>query len=403
MATHRLYITRLFIAICPVIIPFLLSGCLLAQPEVSRSSYELKPGAATTHQPEPLIPDVEPASRPKNIILMIGDGMAISHITAGMVANHGDLYMSQFQHIGLMTTHPVGELVTGSCAAATAMATGHKTLNNRIGIDEHGEPLTNIREILARHGIRTGLVATSTITHATPAGFYARQPHRGMKEEIARDLVDANVDLFMGGGLRHFTERKDGANLLDDLANNGYYIDTQTVAIDPVITVDSLFARSRFAGLYARGHLAKAENGRIQFLPMATQSAIRFLDNEHGFFLMIEGSQIDWGGHATNTQYIVEELLDFDRAVGEALRFALEDGNTLLLVTSDHECGGMAIESGDFSSGSVVAKYTHAGHTGTLVPMFAFGPGAELFTGFFDNTDLPKRMALLMGVELPGM
>jgi len=382
----------------------LLSSCLLGQDENIPERYTLQGAAATTHHVEPLIVKPDSFGRPLNVILLIGDGMAMSQITAGLVANHGQLYISQFRHIGMMTTHPAKGFVTHSCAAATALATGHKTMNGRIGLDTKGDPLTNIREVLSANGMRTGVISTSSITHATPAGFYARQPDRNMNEEIAVDLVSSGIDLFIGGGLQYFAQRGDKTNLIAQLLQQGYYTDTQSVAPRPFIQSDSMMQHIRFAGLYANEHMQKMTEGRSDYLPMATHHAMRFLDlGDKGFFLMIEGSQIDWGGHETDTRYITEEMLDFDRAVGEALRFAIACGNTLVLVTSDHECGGMTIHNGDYETGMVEARYTHPDHTGTLVPMFAYGPGAELFNGFYDNTDLPRKIATLLGVSLPGM
>jgi len=360
----------------------------------------------TFYPVEPLIKRIEQDTThaPRNVILLIGDGMGVAHLTAGMVANGGELYITQFLHTGFLSTHNATSFVTNSCAAATAMATGTKTITNHIGLDPAGNPLTNIREVLARHGLATGLVATSSITHATPAGFYARQNHREKHEEIAMDLTHSGVDLFMGGGLQYFIARGDGNNLIRSLETAGYVIDTQSVAPNPVLHADTIRSVVKFAGLYASNHIAKRSEGRDDFLPTATRQSIELLNRyPNGFFLMVEGSQIDFGGHDNDTRYIVEEMLDFDQAVGEALRFAVADGNTLVIVTSDHECGGMAIHNGEYRTGKVAARYTTTDHTGTLVPLFAYGPGAELFSGFLDNTDLPKIIARLFGLSLPGM
>jgi alkaline phosphatase len=140
--------------------------------------------------------------------------------------------------------------------------------------------------------------------------------------------------------------------------------------------------------------------GRGNLLPDATDLAIgRLAENENGFFLMVEGSQIDWAGHDNNTEYTVSEMIDFDNAVGAALDFALKSQETLVIVTADHETGAMAIETGNFNSGEVSGLWGSEGHTGVMVPVFAFGPGAESFTGIYDNTDIFTKMASLLELD----
>ncbi|HKL33549.1 MAG TPA: alkaline phosphatase, partial [Tangfeifania sp.] len=136
---------------------------------------------------------------------------------------------------------------------------------------------------------------------------------------------------------------------------------------------------------------------RGDMLEVATETALNILKrNKKGFFLMVEGSQIDWGGHAASTIYVVEDMLDFDKTVGNALEFAAKDGETLVIVTSDHETGGMAVLNGDYNNGMVVGEFTTGGHTGLMVPVFSYGPGAEKFTGIMDNTDINKKMEELL-------
>ncbi len=345
---------------------------------------------------------VKKATVPKNVIFMIGDGMGLAHITAAQTANGGKLYMDQFPVVGLNTTQSASNFVTDSGAGGTALATGKKTYNGAIGVDDDTLRIENIREVLSEKGKRTGVVATCDVTHATPAAFVAHQPSREMHEEIAMDFVYSGIDLFMGGGLQYFNARKDSANLLHALVSSGYQLDTQTIASKPFLNLQKFSPQKRFAGLYASGHMETAEGGRGSYLPEATREAISFLDNNpKGFFLMIEGSQIDWGGHANHTTYIITETLDFDQAVGEALRFAAEDGQTLVVVTADHETAGMAVYSGDYKTGMVRAAYSSGDHSGSMVPVFAFGPGSELFSGMYDNTDIPKKILQAMKISFP--
>ena len=325
------------------------------------------------------------AEAPKNIIFLIGDGMGLAHIYAGLTANGGDLYLKNFKNVGFATTFAANKFVTGSAASGTALASGSKTNYRAIGVDPEGKVLNNIREKAQEMGKATGVISTSSVTHATPASFVGHQLLRSMEEEIAADFVKSGIDVFIGGGLNFFTKRKDGKDLLPALESKGYTI---AKTIDEVAKVKE----GKLAGLVApNGTERRSKRGNV--LEVATKTALDILDNDpDGFFLMIEGSQIDWAGHANDTPWVVEEMLDFDKTIGIALEFAANNEETLVVVTADHETGGLTIEGGNLETGMVKGDYTTGGHTGIMVPVFAFGPGAENFTGFMDNTDIPKKM-----------
>lgn len=353
------------------------------------------------YQVEPLLTPVN-REYPKNVILLIGDGMGISNISAAMVANRGSLYINLLTNIGFTTTHSASDFLTDSGAGGTALASGQKTYNGAIGFNKDTVAIGNIREALAGQGLSTGVVATSSVTHATPASFVAHQPDRELHDAIAYDFIRSGIDLFIGGGLQFFSTRADGLNLIDSLISRGYTVDTTRLSNTTDYVFEKLEDAKKFAGLYAKDHLDPKDSGRGDFLPSATKAAIEFLNrNTEGFFLMTEGSQIDWGGHDKNTSYVISEMLDFDKAVGEALRFASQDGNTLVIVTSDHETGGFALHEGCYETGRVTGKFTSDDHTGSLVPVFAYGPGAHLFNGFYDNTDIPLKIlqAMKIGVQ----
>lgn len=325
----------------------------------------------------------------RNLVLLIADGMGWAHLQAALVANRGELYMTRSRQMGLVRTASLDSFRTDSAAAGTAIASGVKARGGVIGLDPEGRPVDSILHQAEDAGLATGLVATSAITHATPAAFVAHQSSRNHYEAIAADFLETDIDVFIGGGLDHFTIREDGRDLVQELKESGY-----RVVLDP----DALgFAGERkLAALTAPVHNPRISE-RGDYLQTATRTALQVLDQDpDGFFLMIEGSQVDWGGHASSTVYIVEELLDFDQAVGLALEFAARDGETLVVVTSDHETGGMAILEADESTGRVKAAYATGGHTGLMVPVFAFGPGAEAFTGFMDNTELNRRLRMAL-------
>jgi alkaline phosphatase len=329
--------------------------------------------------------------KPKNVIFLIGDGMGVSQIFSGLVANRGDLYLKNFTNIGFITTQSASHFITDSGAGGTALSTGKKTYNGAIGVNIDSIPIQNIREKAEAKGCATGVVSTSTITHATPASFVAHEPNRDWYEEIASDFLKTNIDVFIGGGLKNFNNRKDSVDLTLQLKNKGYQVLT---GIDSISKV----TKGKLAGFTSSGHNIEMFKGRGNVLPVATKTAINILSNDpDGFFLMVEGSQIDWGGHQNNTGYIATEMIDFDQAIGVALEFASKNKETLVIVTADHETGGFAIEGGDFKTGEVTGDFTSDNHTAVMVPVFAFGPGAENFRGFLDNTDIPKLISKLAG------
>ena len=327
--------------------------------------------------------------KPRNVILMIGDGMGTSQVYAGLTANKGNLYLNNFTKVGFSKTYSSDNYITDSAAGGTALSTGVKTYNGAIGVNADTASVKTILEMAEEKGLATGLASTSSITHATPASFIAHQPKRSMYEEIAADFLKTDIDVFIGGGYKHFTERKDGRNLVNELKQNGYKV------LQDINTISEVQS-GKLAGLTAPEHNGRV-NERGNLLPIATKTAINILKKDKdGFFLMVEGSQIDWAGHQNNTIYAVEEMLDFDRSVGQALEFAAKNRKTLIVVTADHETGGMGINGGNFENGMLKAGYTTGGHTGVMVPVFAFGPGAENFTGIMDNTDVAKKIMKLL-------
>jgi alkaline phosphatase len=347
--------------------------------------------------------------RPKNIILMIGDGMGLGQVTAGMYMNNNHLSLEQFTTIGLHKNYPDDDedgLITDSAAGATSFACGVKTYNAAIGVGVDSLPRTTILELAESHGLATGLVATCNIQHATPASFIAHCKNRALFEDIALDFLKTDIDLFIGGGKTPFDNRKDGRNLLNDFKKKGYYINDWTQADLDTLT----FPTNQNVGfLTANLQPLMATQGR-NYLPVASQKACDFLKKRSeiggnkGFFAMIEGSQIDWGGHAGDPDYIVGEMLDFNKAIEKVLEFAKKDGNTLVIVTADHETGGFAVLKGSKMGkiiGGFAAPYEEKTksryHTGSMIPVYAFGPGSEAFGGIYENTAIFDKMKMLFG------
>lgn len=321
----------------------------------------------------------------KNVILLIGDGMGVSHVFAALSANNDRLYIEYADKIGFQKTKSKNKYKPDSAAAGTALACGIKTNNGVIGMDTQNRAVKSILEIASENNKSTGLIASAKITHATPASFIAHVPSRGQYEDIATFFISDKVDVFIGGGMDDFDKREDSRSLLPDLFENGFQIVTTIEEMDQV-------QQGKMAALLSSGHVDRYPL-RADFLPQSTKKAIQLLSqNENGFFLMVEGSQIDWGGHDNDVGYVIEEMLDFDRTIGEVLKFAQQDGHTLVIITADHETGGMSIHDANPEKGTIEARFTTGSHTSVMVPVFAYGPGAEQFTGIYENTDIFYKM-----------
>ena len=331
-------------------------------------------------------------SKPKTIILLIGDGMGLAQIYAGYTANKGYLNLFNMNVIGFTNTQSFSSYITDSAAGGTALACGEKTNNGYIGLDAKKDTIHSILYYAQQAKKSTGLISTSSITHATPAAFVAHVEDRAEYELIALDFLRSNIDLFIGGGEMYFEDRKDERNLSEELRQKGYTVKKDVASINDETKLP-------LAVLTSEAHnLQYLKRGDV--LPQATKKALTLLSpSKKGFFLMIEGSQIDWGGHKNDVGYIIEEMLDFDRAIGEALEFARKDKNTLVIVTADHETGGMSIVDGNLQLGSVTASFSTGQHTGIMVPIFAYGCGASEFGGIYDNKDVFYKMMSALGLK----
>lgn len=324
-------------------------------------------------------------SKPKNIVLLIGDGMGLSQVSASLFYNTGKTNFERFSTIGLIKTSSSNELVTDSAAGATAFSAGVKTYNGAIGVDKDSKPVATIVEQVSERGMATGLIATSSITHATPACFYAHVSDRDQAYDIASFLPKSDIDFFAGGGLKYFNERKDDLNLLSELKTFGF-----------VVSLNKLPEQGsdrKQAILLASDEMPKMQEGRGNFLPNATKLALDNLSkNEGGFFLMVEASQIDWGGHDNDANYLIQEQLDFDKTIGVVLDFANKNGETLVIVTADHETGGFTLAADDGNYNKIKPVFSTGGHSATMIPVFATGPEAHLFGGIYENTGIYHKM-----------
>lgn len=333
----------------------------------------------------------------KNIILLIGDGMGMAQLSTPFIFSEQKPNISRFPVVGIHNPRSTSHKITDSAAGATAFATGQKSYNGAISVDQDTLPLKSILEEASHQGLKTGVISTSSITHATPACFYAHVPMRKMEEEIALQLTHSSVDFVAGGGKNFFFRRSDGSSLYSDLATQ-YVLDTSRIALSL-----PLEKSKRYAFLLADEGMPKMQEGRDRFLLDATKAALNYLsDADKGFFLMIEGSQIDWGGHANDADYIIEETKDFDEVIGAVLDFAERDEETLVIVTADHETGGFALSAAEVFKkrdyAHIAPSFSTGGHTASLIPVLSYGPGSHLFGGFMENSDIYHRMKAAHGL-----
>ena len=335
----------------------------------------------------------------KNVILMIGDGMGLSQISGAMYSQRPKLSLEKFSTIGLQKTHCRDNLITDSAAAATAMSRGIKANENTFGttLEERAPP--SILEILESRGWATGMVVTSSLTHATPAAFVTYQLRRSMYEEIATDYLNIEVDYLVGGGKKHFDRREtDERDLIKEFTQKKVVVRS---FLDEALEEMTISAANNFIYFTSDTEPIPHAAGRQYFKP-ACERGVAFLKrrSDKGFFLMIEGSQIDWGGHSNLGSVVIDELREFDEVVGAMLHFAQRDEETLLIVTADHETGGFAI-TGEDDKGNPQISFVSKVHTATMVPVFAFGPGSQYFGGTYENTEIPTKIkkALHVGDE----
>ncbi|TLV03334.1 alkaline phosphatase [Dyadobacter luticola] len=337
--------------------------------------------ATETHKPyEPTYRNNDARSEVKNVILLIGDGMGLAQIYSGVTANHGQLNLTKMLNIGFSKTNASDSYITDSAAGATAMATGNKTRNRAIGVDSNLVAVPNLPGKLHLMGIKSGLISAGSMTDATPAAFYAHQPYRDLEDNIARDFLQSPVNIMIGGGTAHFEKGRIADSLkMKGVAFSNNWADLEKIKAPFVLLDDA--------------KTVSMQKGRGDFLVSAFKKAHQSLAaNKSGSFIMAEGAQIDYGGHANVVSYVVTEMLDFDKLVGEAMRLADADGKTLVIVTADHETGGLTLLDGDFKKGYVDGHFSTTDHTAVMVPVFAYGPHSLDFRGVYENTAIYSKI-----------
>ena len=351
---------------------------------------------------------VEVNKKAKNVILLIGDGMSASQITSYRLLKEGPngrIAMDRFPISGIVLTHSADAIITDSASSATAYSTGSKTKNSYLGVDKDGQILENLTEKLDDFGFISALISTSEVTHATPAAFSSHVDSRRDTDEISSQMLESKVATILGGGRNFFLppekggKRKDKRNLLEE-AKKSHKILTHKNQLD----ISNINPSEKILGLFANEHLRDeqapgnhaSEPTLTEMLKFSLERAEAAVENRcRGSFIMVEGSQVDWAGHANNIDYLERELGELDEATRYALEYAKKNQNTLVVVTADHETGGLLIEPialSYYTGNNIKFSFNTAigggSHTGVPVPVYAYGPGAINFSGTLDNTDV---------------
>lgn len=323
----------------------------------------------------------------KNIILLVGDGTGLAQWYAGYTANRGKLNVFQMKHTGLSKTSSFSSYVTDSAPGATAFSTGRKTNNRSVGVDPVGQKMVLLPEIIARRQMKTGIITSGDFRDATPASFYAHQSERSRYLPILNDLLTSHVDLIMGAC---------------DFGNSDSVRERVAEKFKVYSSLDQMKQPAKFPFLVADKKAATAVlNGRGNWLEEAFTIATKALsgNGNKGFFLMLEAAQVDHGGHANKLPYAISELLDFDQLIGRAMQFADSNGETLIIVTGDHETGGLTLTEGDYQNGLINGQFSTGHHTAVPVPVFAYGPKSFLFDGVYENVEIFKKMLHALGIS----
>jgi alkaline phosphatase len=327
------------------------------------------------------------------ILFLIGDGNGLAQLSAGLFANGGELNVTQLRSLGLVKTQAADDFTTDSAAGATAYSSGKKTNNRAIGVDPSGDSLANLPEVLESYGFVSGIVTTDQVTGATPASFFAHHPERDDSDQLAAWLPKSKLSLFVGAGKSNFT--RFGTDRIQELKSAGF---------DLVSSLEELGGNtSRRVGYFSsEGSQVSMLQGRGDFLRQSALQSLRFLSQKKApIFLMLESAMIDSGGHSNHSALVVEEMLDFDQTIGELIRYVDAHPGTLMIVTADHETGGISIPQGNVSTGEVELAYHSDDHTGIPVPIFAYGVHSGDFQGVYENTAVFEKIMNLVKRNSP--
>ena len=361
---------------------FTLCACRKDKGEGDKLSYY------TTPYPYDIVSVEEPpaSNEIRNVIFLIGDGMGLEQVSCAWVLNHGKLNLDNMSVVGLSRTYSLSDLITDSAAGGTALAVGQKTANSHVATDPEGNPIPSMFVKAQELGKKTGVVVTCLMPDATPSVFCSHSDDRYKYDEVIDGYATSGVDFIAGGGLDYFgKKRKDARNVAEEMARAGYnFARTETEMMEAHLPILAVLADDNLPVSLERGDL---------FRHMAAKALAELSAGDKGFVLMIEGSSIDDWLHENRIDLAMEELLDFDRVLGDVLQWAAADGHTLVVVTADHATGALTLQDGDLAEGRIGVGFGNDSHNGIAVPYYVWGPGRDRFSGIMENAELGARIA----------
>ena len=322
----------------------------------------------------------------RNVIFLIGDGMGLEQVSCAWTLNKGKLNLDNMPYIGISRTYSADNLITDSAAGGTALAVGEKTANGHVGCTPDNQPLYSMLDKAAKLGKKTGVVVTCHMADATPCDFCCHDESRYHYDAVIADYAECGVDFIAGGGRDYFgPKREDSRDIVEEMKAKGYNYAT---------TEDELKAAPLpVLGLLSDDNLPVAKERGDMFRHMVARALELLSKDEKGFAMMIEGSCIDDWLHANDIEKAMEELLDFDRTLGDVLQWAAADGHTLVVVTADHATGALTLQDGDLAEGKIGVAFGNDSHNGIAVPVYAWGPGSDAFTGIRENAQWGELIA----------
>lgn len=334
------------------------------------------------------VTSLAPDAEVRNVIFLIGDGMGLEQVSCAWVLNHGKLNLDNMPYTGLSRTYSTSDLITDSAAGGTALAVGEKTANSHVGCNPANEPLYSMLDKAQKLGKKTGVVVTCHMADATPCDFCCHDDDRYHYDAIIADYTECGVDFIAGGGRDYFgSKRQDGRDIVEEMKAKGYnYAATEEELMAAQLPVLALLADDNLPVAAERGDLYRNMTARC--LDLLNEAS-----GDKGFVVMLEGSSIDDWLHANDIEKAMEELLDFDRTLGDVLQWAAADGHTLVVVTADHATGALTLQDGDLEKGEIGVAFGNDSHNGIAVPVYAWGPGAQLFTGIKENAEWGSLIA----------
>jgi alkaline phosphatase len=336
----------------------------------------------------------------RNVILFIGDGMGVGHVSAAsdlLSYPGGTLAMTDTPHVALVRSWVADNLAPDSASTGTAMATGFKTRKKAVGVLEDGRVVRNLFEVARDHGRITGVITTSGVVDATPATFTVHVEWRDDYHEIFEKMLASGTDLLIGGDWTRFSKAKKNPAYLDLLARaeeHGHHHGYEVIREPSSMATHKLPLLALFP--------PRPSGGNSHGPPLAA-TALRGIEllreNPAGFLLLVECEITDEFGHSNDIEEVMNGMRELDEAVAAVLEAIGGDGDTLVVVTADHDTGSLAVVDGDYEEGRATVRWATGDHSSQWLPLFAFGPGAERFTGVLDNTEVGQLIAEALGLE----